>query len=223
MIEEYWQFGRRFTQRKSSSKDLCLLPAKAPNWAGCFLYFQNVESFSCLFKMFILHLYLFASRQLWCVEGMAVFATPSWPSQTSGRHPYLVPYPGERWWNYLFKKKSDIERLVVQIFNHLNQVTFDDETPERPPPPPPARVQSINTMKDFSGVSQAYNQVGLQFMFPFLPLMSLLAWKRQRKKTLKAKSDKHLNMLETYCGWTCPSKALWSCEWCKQTSRKGGV
>ena len=73
------------------------------------------------------------------------------------------------------KAKSDIERLVVQIFNHLNQVTFDDETPERPPPPPPARVQSINTMKDFSGVSQAYNQVGLQFMFPFLPLMSLLA------------------------------------------------
>ena len=48
-------------------------------------------------------------------------------------------------------------RSICQYVNI--QVTFDDETPERPPPPPPARLQSINTMKDFSGVSQAYNQV----------------------------------------------------------------
>ena len=54
IIGEYSQFGCRFTQRKNSSKDLCLLPAKALNWAGWRLF------------LFILHLSLFSSRQLWC-------------------------------------------------------------------------------------------------------------------------------------------------------------
>ena len=123
-------------------------------------WIEQVEGFSCLFCICL------SSHPVnFGVEGMAVFATLSWPSQTSGRHPYLVPYPEERW-NNLCKIKDWylFEGLFVQIFNDLNQVTFDDETPERPPPPPPARLQSINTMKDFSGVSQAYNQVGLQFM-----------------------------------------------------------
>ena len=28
-----------------------------------------------------------------------------------------------------------------------SQVTFEDETPERPPPPPPMRTQSLHTIK----------------------------------------------------------------------------
>jgi len=39
------------------------------------------------------------------------------------------------------------------------RVTFDDETPARPPPPAPVRQQSIHTMKDFTNVTNVYNQV----------------------------------------------------------------
>merc|ERR1711963_253353 len=53
--------------------------------------------------------------------------------------------------------KSDFWSSSLPRSLPRRKVTFDDETPERPPPP--ARLQSINTMKDFSGVSQAYNQV----------------------------------------------------------------
>ena len=59
---------------------------------------------------------------------------------------------------YSYKDKIPTTMRSICQYVHI-QVTFDDETPERPPPPPPARLQSINTMKDFSGVSQAYNQV----------------------------------------------------------------
>jgi len=38
------------------------------------------------------------------------------------------------------------------------RVTFDDETPQRPPPPAPVRQQSIHTMKDFTNVTDVYNQ-----------------------------------------------------------------
>lgn len=38
------------------------------------------------------------------------------------------------------------------------RVTFVDEAPQRPPPPAPVRQQSIHTMKDFTNVSQIYNQ-----------------------------------------------------------------
>ena len=63
-----------------------------------------------------------------------------------------------------YSYKDKIPTTMRSICQYVDiQVTFDDETPERPPPPPPARLQSINTMKDFSGVSQAYNQVAHRY------------------------------------------------------------
>ena len=59
---------------------------------------EQVKSFSCIFQMFIAFLSFknFSHPVNFCVKGMAVFATRSWPSQISGRHPYLAPYPEER-------------------------------------------------------------------------------------------------------------------------------
>ena len=117
---------------------------------------EQVEGFSCLFCICLSsHPVNFGVWKEWQflqhLHGqvrLLVVITTSFSTQEKGE-------------TIFSKAKTDNEGLFVQIFNNLNQVTFDDETPERPPPPPPARLQSINTMKDFSGVSQAYNQVGL--------------------------------------------------------------
>ena len=64
---------------------------------------KQVERF-CSLHLYLPQLFLIN----FCVQGMAVFATPSWPSRTSGLHPYLVLYLEERW-------KVSSEKLVVVI------------------------------------------------------------------------------------------------------------
>ena len=150
MSERYSHFGCRFMPRKSSSKDLYLLPAKAPNWAG------SKTLLSIFLTIFQLHLYLlvelFSSRQLLCGRNGSFCNTFMAKSDFwSSSLPRSLPRR---------KVKLFLKSFVMQMSQ--KKVTFDDETPERPPPPPPARLQSINTMKDFSGVSQAYNQVRLK-------------------------------------------------------------
>ena len=150
MSERYSHFGCRFITRKSISKDLYLPPAKAQNWAGL----RTI--LSIFLTIFQLHLYLlvelFSSRQLLCGRNGSFCNTFMAKSDFwSSSLPRSLPRR---------KVKLFLKSFVMQMSQ--KKVTFDDETPERPPPPPPARLQSINTMKDFSGVSQAYNQVRLK-------------------------------------------------------------
>ena len=115
---------------------------------------EQVESFSCIFKNFI-RICIFSHP-----VNFGVWKEWQFLQHFHGQVRLLVVIPT----SFFTQKKGANQRLIwriciANIFNDLNKVTFDDETPERPPPPPPARLESINTMKDFSGVSQAYNQV----------------------------------------------------------------
>ena len=62
----------------------------------------SFQFLSQLFNRICIFLFNFSHPVNFCVKGMAVFATRSWPSRTSGRHPYLVPYLEERW-NYSWR------------------------------------------------------------------------------------------------------------------------
>jgi len=61
------------------------------------------------------------------------------------------------------------------------RVTFDDEVPQRPPPPAPVRQQSIHTMKDFTNVTQNYNQTLQERKHQILNPQALIKEQEQTK------------------------------------------
>ena len=131
-----WLVGWRFTRGKNSSRDHYLPQVRVQNSAGrawWFVICATTDWFDAYFLAFSLFLNLF-------LQGMAVFATPSWPSPISGLPHFPVRYLGERCASTTAKTKYLLYEINLPICTYSGDFWWRDSWTASPSPSSSAPV-----------------------------------------------------------------------------------
>ena len=169
---------------------------------------KQVERF-CSLHLYLPQLFLIN----FCVQGMAVFATPSWQSPISGLPPFPVRYLGERCASTTAKTKYLLYEINLPICTYSGDFWWRDSWTASPSPSSssPVNQHHEGLLWSLTSLQPGYQYQMIQITLSYYSSLFVLSFELNEVNILKCMPQ--VKAAPFFCQWCFKQEREKSAEW----------